>query len=226
MYYTYLWLREDGTPYYIGKGKGDRAYDRWGYICKPPPMDRMVFYIAKDEAEAFENEIALIWYYGRKDLGTGCLRNLTDGGENPPKGNRKGQKGPPAWNKGLKPSVETLAKASATRKRNNKKRAPFTAEHRRKISEARKGMVFTEEHIQNLRTSHKGKPSLNKGRHPSDAVRLKMSLSQTGKKHSKETKRKMSGRIPWNYLGRSPEEKQAVKIAAGAKYRAKKKLKN
>jgi len=104
MYYTYLWLREDGTPYYIGKGKGDRAYDRWSHICQPPPMDRMVFYIAKDEAEAFENEIALIWYYGRKDLGTGCLRNLTDGGENPPKGNRKGQKGPPAWNKGLKPS--------------------------------------------------------------------------------------------------------------------------
>ena len=33
------------------------------------------------EAEAFESEIALIELFGRKDNGTGCLRNLTNGGE-------------------------------------------------------------------------------------------------------------------------------------------------
>ncbi|MGA2160561.1 MAG: NUMOD3 domain-containing DNA-binding protein [Dehalococcoidia bacterium] len=143
-----------------------------------------------DECEAFENEVALIWYYGRKDLGTGCLRNLSDGGGKPP--NLKGKK--------------------------------FSKEHCKHISESRIGMVFTEEHIQNLVKSHKGKPSSNRGKHPSKATRFKMSASQTGKKCSEETKRKMSRRIPWNYLGRSPEEKKAAKRASNARYRAKKKL--
>lgn len=71
-----MWLREDGTPYYVGKGKDRRAF-RPG--C--PPRDRIIIQEWFCEIDALAAEIFLIAFYGRKDLGTGCLRNLTDGGE-------------------------------------------------------------------------------------------------------------------------------------------------
>ena len=81
MFYTYLWLREDGTPYYVGKGKGNRAFDRKNHIQKPPSdTSRILVQDFTSEADAFKAEIFLIDYYGRKDLGTGCLRNRTEGG--------------------------------------------------------------------------------------------------------------------------------------------------
>ena len=102
MYYTYLWLREDGTPYYVGKGTGNRAFTNNSHRQHHPPKERIIIYPESSEDDAFETEIALIWYYGRKDLGTGCLRNLTDGGENPPN------------HKGKKHTVETKIKMSTT----------------------------------------------------------------------------------------------------------------
>jgi hypothetical protein len=80
-YYTYAYLREDGTPYYIGKGKKYRAYQKRKSI-NLPPKDRII--ILKQnltEEEAFKHEIYMISIFGRKDLETGILRNLTNGGE-------------------------------------------------------------------------------------------------------------------------------------------------
>lgn len=82
MYYTYAYLREDKTPYYIGKGKNNRAYKKGNRVVLPPPKDRIL--ILKQnltEEEAFKHEKYMIAIFGRKDLGTGILRNLTDGGE-------------------------------------------------------------------------------------------------------------------------------------------------
>ena len=82
-FYTYLWLREDGTPYYAGKGMGIRAY-RSHRMGKAPSRDRILVQDFASEQDALVAEMFLIAAYGREDQGTGCLLNLTDGGENPP----------------------------------------------------------------------------------------------------------------------------------------------
>lgn len=76
-FYTYLWLREDGTPYYAGKGTGRRAYRK---NCPANP-ENIIVQEWPDEVAALEGEKLLITIYGRKDDGTGILRNLTDGGD-------------------------------------------------------------------------------------------------------------------------------------------------
>lgn len=81
-FYTYAYFREDGTPYYIGKGRGNRAYHKKKKEIKVPPRERVVI-LKKGltEEEAYKHEVYLIFVLGRKNTGTGILRNLTDGGE-------------------------------------------------------------------------------------------------------------------------------------------------
>jgi hypothetical protein len=80
-YYTYAFLREDGTPYYIGKGKGKRAYDKKRSVFTPP-KERIIFLKRNlTEDQAFEHEKYMIFLFGRKDNGSGILLNKTDGGD-------------------------------------------------------------------------------------------------------------------------------------------------
>lgn len=83
LFYVYAYLREDGSPYYVGKGSGNRAYAGSNRVtAKPKNASRIIFWHENlEEDEAFALEMFYIKLFGRKDNNTGILRNLTDGGE-------------------------------------------------------------------------------------------------------------------------------------------------
>ena len=175
-YYTYAYLREDKTPYYIGKGKEDRIYSKQKNI-KPPKDKSRILYLKQNltEEEAFKHEIYMIDVFGRKDLGTGILHNRTDGGEG---------------SSGCIPSEETKRKLSEV----NKGKI-VSEETRKKISETSKGKTLSEEHIKKISEA-------NKGHAVSEETKRKLSEAHKGKTLSKETRRKksvaMSGKKWWN----------------------------
>lgn len=187
-FYTYLYLDpKDNTPIYVGKGKGRRAFRHLresqnphlhntlqkrkgeGYITTP------IINYEVDEQTSHQMEMFWIDQFGRADLGTGTLFNLTDGGEGV---------------SGRACSDEVKLKLSLLKK--GKPRSPET---RAKISAANKAKVFTTEQRENI-------AARNKARGPiSDETRAKISAASSGrkgpkgmlgKKHSNETRAKIS----------------------------------
>ncbi len=88
----YVYLHRDkatGTPFYVGKGKGDRANQEqgrsseWQAKVDSLPMGYSVEIVQRDftEVEAWNLEWSLVHQYGKSSDGTGTLVNVFDGGE-------------------------------------------------------------------------------------------------------------------------------------------------
>jgi hypothetical protein len=196
IFYTYLWLRGDGTPYYVGKGSNGRAYEKHEHNgMQPPAAERVIIQGFELEEDAFFAEKFLISFYGRKDLGTGCLRNLTDGGEG---------------TSGVIRSSETLARMSAVRR--GKTRSP---EARAKTS-ASLLVTFS---LPEVRAKLIGRKASPETRAKIGAALLGNQYA-LGYKHTPETRAKLSVAQPKTWLGRKHIPETRAKMRAVALGRA------
>ena len=120
-YYTYAYLKEDLSPYYIGVGCGDRAYRHCNsYDCPAPdPEYIQILKSGLTQEQAWEHERYLIWFFGRMFEG-GLLRNKARGGS--------------GWGGGSPATAERKRKISKA----NRGRT-LTKEHRAKLSVAKTG---------------------------------------------------------------------------------------
>ena len=180
IFYTYAYLREDKTPYYIGKGKGDRVYKKSKNDIRPPRDKSKIILLKQNlsEGDAFNHEKYMIAIFGRKDLGTGILHNRTDGGDG---------------SSGVLQTEETKLKRS-----NALKGRPRPEEVKNKIGEKNKGRTQSQEARNKIGDTHKGN-TYWVGRKHTEQSKQKMrdakvgkSSHMKGKSHTQDTIDKIS----------------------------------
>lgn len=184
---VYEHLRNDTNEvFYVGIGAEEkRAYKKsgrtpyWKNIVEKVGYTVDIIHSDVDWNEACELEKHLISLFGRKDLETGNLINLTDGGEG---------------SLGTIISEKTRQKLSEARKGKNP-----SEETRQKLSKVNKGKTLSEETKQKISEATKGqknhmfgKPGNNLGKTASEETRQKISAANKGRIFSEEHREKLS----------------------------------
>jgi hypothetical protein len=187
-FYTYAYLRKNRTPYYIGKGNGDRIYKRKKNDVKPPKDKSRIIFLKQNltEEEAFKHEKYMIVVFGRKDLGTGILHNRTDGGQ------------------GFTLSKETRKKISNSKKgKYIGKDNPFYGKTHSEKTRKKLSKALSRENNPNFGKSRPEEVKIkirekNIGKFVSPESKNKMSLAHKGKTLSEEHKKKIKKSCVFN----------------------------
>ena len=194
-YYVYIHIRKDsGKVFYVGKGKGRRAFwksqrnKHWQFVANKSGYD--VYFIEQNlnEQEAFNLEKTTIAYYGKSNL-----TNYTDGGDGA-SGFIKTSEFKELMRKkmlGRVFSSETIQKMREAAKLRGpdfqEKRAKklrgrkHTKEHREKLSKAGMGRIVSDETRAKISAHHKGKK-----KNPEAVVKMAASKSKPVFCHNNE----------------------------------------
>lgn len=175
----YRHIRLDkNEPFYIGIGKTEKRaffiHNRnkfWKNVVAKSKYEVEILFDNLTWKEACEKEKEFIALYGRKDLGTGILCNMTFGGEGQlgNKFNLGIKRNDPKFRKKMSEIAKKRFYSEETREKMRlaklgKKRPERTLEHRLNLSKSQKGKPKSEEAKKNMSLSHKGKKPWNYGK--------------------------------------------------------------
>ena len=199
-FYVYIHIRPDGSPFYVGKGSGRRAWKFQGRserhtrtVAKYGAENIIVWTMnCASESEAITQEITLIRSLREGNID---LANICDGGEGIA---------------GMKHSDEARAKISAAGRLRT-----WTDERKAKFSASQIGNTYGAGHV----VSEKNKKLVSdkfKGKPKSESHKAALSAVQIGKVISAETR----ARISIAKLGKlkSPETKDRMSAAQKARF--------
>ena len=206
-YYVYAYLRKDGSPYYIGKGSGGRAWTKGSKeVGKPTEWSKIIIVESNlSSVGAYALERRLIRWYGRIDQNTGILRNQTNGGD----GGNGAQPGNIL-------SEETKRKISIAHI--GKKRKPMSEESKKKLSESMKGKNLGRQMPQEEKIKRSNALQGRQGRPLSEATKEKLRACNLGKTlgpMSQEQKNKISKALK----GRHRSQEHCNNLSAALKGR-------